>query len=804
MATQAEINKRRVDLGLPPLTETSQGTGLIPEAPEPSLITAKVEAAKKGEKLTTATDNPNPLTQAEHERARILREEEQRTSTPFQLEEAGRVISDAESQKEAARINREKRRQELLTGKGEIGKQTESQVDAAKSAISESPEGVSQSGTKGIGEMLDITGKKAVEQGIASDVEMNRLNSIEFGSIAKINKIQEAVRNLKVGEARQIEDFQLQLSEELENIKSGIAKQDTDKLYDALSPETLSAISENPDAIQALLSAFPNATVDEAQILGLAKLQGIVNEFQDKKVLTPQEQIKLDTAREALATSKQKRRLAGQTEADKALAGTQALQTALDSGQIDQATFDSLSSSLGFTQEELTPLQKAQARKANAEAEKIEVKNLKKSGSSVSNGSNKVNPIDLTPNFDFGTGDAGQNVTDKDGNVVARITSPFGADHSKISGETIHKGVDMVFNDGKVLSLTNGVIYNKGYDKGYGSWVQVEDQTTGDIMQYGHMNENDISALKLGDFLSEGAFLGRNETEPSKWGSSTGAHTDYRFAGVNTEGNEDLVVKAYATDILDGQMKISNVTGADQEDTAELRENVILKVNEMKLGGYKSKYPILTPVQLELINKIGDDYRAEPAQRDMLDVKSGFQTVKTLYGSPEKRATATGFDDIANINAFQRMIDPGATVREGDVVLLEKTIPFLKRISPTFKWSQFTKGDKLPIVVRESMLRVAKEVYNEKATNFNGTVADRYQRRAEASNVDFSLIGDTFTIYGEEGGEENEAINSVYDSQIETIQQELNEINKQIEELSSGSGSGTVTTPNKPTPIKLN
>ena len=406
----------------------------------------------------------------------------------------------------------------------------------------------------------------------------------------------------------------------------------------------------------------------------------------------------------------------------------------------------------------------ADIARIKAETIKIEAENTPKTVSTAnfvlansrtvsggaSNGAGRIDPTQIIGGYSFGNGQAGDNVTDATGNVVARITSPFGADHSQISGEKEHNGLDVVFKDGKATALQGGRVVKKGFSGNtYGGYAWIE-TPNGQVMQYGHLNFDDLKGLSVGQSLNPSEFIARQETNPSRWGSSSGAHTDIRFVG-NADDTVDPVVESYATGLLDGTMKLANITGGDKEETAKLRSETQQRANQLRNEGYKSAYPVLTESQQKLADKISDDYNGDKRISDMLDVESGFNTVKTLFSSDQKILDATGFDDVAAINAFQRMIDPGATVREGDVTLLEATIPFLTRISPSFRWSQFQKGDKLPAEIRQSLLRVAKEVYNTKAVQTNGSSVQKLKNRSKAAGVDFSFVGNDFTIYGDEG-----------------------------------------------------
>ena len=460
-------------------------------------------------------------------------------------------------------------------------------------------------------------------------------------------------------------------------------------------------------------------------------------------------------------------------EATQAAANIQSLNGMVEAGTITQADADAIKVSLGLAEAPETPTEKAKRLLIEAQARGTNLENAELTTEGASHGTD--NPIQVFQDVDFGTGQRGQQVTDAEGNNLGVISSGFGSDHSLVSGEKSHNGIDIVFNKGQVPALAGGTIIKKGIAEGtYGGYVWLEDDN-GTITQYGHLNVDSLTGLQAGDYIGQGQIFTSQETDPNKWGSSTGPHTDVRVVGQqdNSE-NQDVANWGYA--LLDGRATMGNIP-------QDLRTDVNNFAQQKTAEGYKSNYPVLTETQLGLVNQISDDYRSDPQQRDMLDVKSGFQTVNTLFGSPEKISAATGFDDIAAINAFQRMIDPGATVREGDVALLETSIPWLDRVDPTYKWAQFEKGDKLPPVVRESLSRVANEVYNAKATDFNSTTGETFKARAEAANVPFNLVGSEFTVFSDPvKPTTDQLVQQASADQVSAIEQELAEIEKMLSE----------------------
>jgi hypothetical protein len=104
----------------------------------------------------------------------------------------------------------------------------------------------------------------------------------------------------------------------------------------------------------------------------------------------------------------------------------------------------------------------------------------------------------------------------------------------------------------------------------------------------------------------------------------------------------------------------------------------------------------------------------------------------------------TGFGDIAAINAFQRMIDPGATVREGDVALLTSAIAFMERLNPEFLIAKLKAGDVLPPETRKEMRELARDLYEQQRKSYNAVAGKTYKARARAAGIPYKFIAQDF------------------------------------------------------------
>jgi hypothetical protein len=105
-----------------------------------------------------------------------------------------------------------------------------------------------------------------------------------------------------------------------------------------------------------------------------------------------------------------------------------------------------------------------------------------------------------------------------------------------------------------------------------------------------------------------------------------------------------------------------------------------------------------------------------------------------------------GFADIAAINAFQRLVDPGVAVREGDVALIQSALAFRDKYSPEYLASQFTKGAKLPREDREKMRILTKELTRMALEKANKGPIQKYRTLTKKTGIDPDLLVMPFDI----------------------------------------------------------
>lgn len=180
-----------------------------------------------------------------------------------------------------------------------------------------------------------------------------------------------------------------------------------------------------------------------------------------------------------------------------------------------------------------------------------------------------------------------------------------------------------------------------------------------------------------------------------------------------------------------------------QRDTAAARRAQVAASSRLKAAQAAGLSGELNPKQVSTSLQLANSLKSHPAYADMLDIATGMDGV--TVGLSAK----TGLGDITAINAFQKMVDPGATVREGDVALIQTASAIAEKILSEYPVERLRTGAKLPDATRKQMMDVATQLFKARAKNYNDSAGKQYRQLAAAAGIPFQYIGQDF---GETGG----------------------------------------------------
>ena len=151
----------------------------------------------------------------------------------------------------------------------------------------------------------------------------------------------------------------------------------------------------------------------------------------------------------------------------------------------------------------------------------------------------------------------------------------------------------------------------------------------------------------------------------------------------------------------------------------------------------------LTPDQGKAVKELSAELRQEPSYKEMFEVRAGFNTAQVGFKQN------SGFGDIAMVNGYQRMIDPGATVRGEDIKTQGEAVAYIQRVLNVR--GRVTRGDRFTEETRGLLNTAVLDQYTQRVSAFNETTKARYENRIETNpllggRVGFDDVGDSFDI----------------------------------------------------------
>lgn len=195
--------------------------------------------------------------------------------------------------------------------------------------------------------------------------------------------------------------------------------------------------------------------------------------------------------------------------------------------------------------------------------------------------------------------------------------------------------------------------------------------------------------------------------------------------------------------IIDGTYTGTNPIKNAAATTGATQSNTAIALQELRASGAVKDTETLSSGQQKQWNRIRDDLEKDVFYKTWNGARSAITRIEKAIA--QKNAAS----DIAAINAFQNgIVDPGATVREGDVDLLQSAIAWFERINPSFIL-QIARGEaKMPESMRQQMFRLAKDIEQGYEKDFRKITVPRYRTLMTQNGIPTSIFDDYVGIEG--------------------------------------------------------
>ncbi len=213
-----------------------------------------------------------------------------------------------------------------------------------------------------------------------------------------------------------------------------------------------------------------------------------------------------------------------------------------------------------------------------------------------------------------------------------------------------------------------------------------------------------------------------------------------------SQAKTDLVAQ-FGQPVVDAAQLIMDgtYTGTDPIGKASKALNVpsgqvATALTKLRMSGAISDTAVLSEGQQKSWKGILSDLKQDTFYSVWNGSKSAVSRIQVAIGDS---GGADGISDIMAINAFQNgIVDPGATVREGDVVLMQTAKAWSEIVNLEYQKERVTKGSKLPESMRKKMLQLATATRDAYERDFKAQTIPKFQVLVKQNGLPNSVLDD--------------------------------------------------------------
>lgn len=135
-------------------------------------------------------------------------------------------------------------------------------------------------------------------------------------------------------------------------------------------------------------------------------------------------------------------------------------------------------------------------------------------------------------------------------------------------------------------------------------------------------------------------------------------------------------------------------------------------------------------------SKLREQFRSDQSVKDFRTTHAAAKSIIDSFGSDDYER-ADPARDVNLLYNFIKMMDPGSTVREGEIQLTSSASPFVDQMLQQYK--KVKEGGILPPALRKSLVEQTAENYVSRAKDFQGVVGF-YKDVSDANGVNWNRV----------------------------------------------------------------
>lgn len=321
----------------------------------------------------------------------------------------------------------------------------------------------------------------------------------------------------------------------------------------------------------------------------------------------------------------------------------------------------------------------------------------------------------------------GKNVTSFDVSVLADNPTLAEIDKARKSVRGIGSRPTNSFSDFLPFEMQDSPVPDVSYD----------DFTLDKIDELQLQQQQSLSPDKRAKLIAENEVGWRKEYEALYVSPLRGQGVSDASGQIRDQLGQDVLTAAEL--VLNGTYGGTNPIKRSADAQGVKESAVAIAVNKLRQNGYTLDTKTLSPDQ----NKSWDGIRSELGKDTFYSVWNGSKSAVSRIQTAINTGGGDGIADIMAINAFQNgIVDPGATVREGDVTLMQTAIAWAEIVKLDYWKEKITKGAKMPDSMRQKMLQLAQSTEQAYGRDFQSTTLPKMKTLIRQKGLPQSVLDD--------------------------------------------------------------
>lgn len=268
--------------------------------------------------------------------------------------------------------------------------------------------------------------------------------------------------------------------------------------------------------------------------------------------------------------------------------------------------------------------------------------------------------------------------------------------------------------------------------------VSVEDFMSSKVSELEKTALQSFSPAKRAELIAENMEQWEKEYKATHLAGIQGESLGQATQSLTQQFGQEVVNAAQL--VMDGTYTGTDPVGKAAKALGVPAGQVATALTKLRQTGAVQETSILSPAGQKARDSIIKEIKGDAFYTVWNGAKSAATRIQVAIGD---NGGASGISDIMAINAFQNgIVDPGATVREGDVSLMQSAAAWADLVKLDYWKEKIADGDKLPPAMRVKMLQLATATRDAYGRDFQIETVPKIKTLIQQNGLPSTVLDD--------------------------------------------------------------